>query len=207
MFTLPLPLLVALEKMLNVAISMDPDARNALARHGGTILEIDIQYPSLHFFITPTSEGVVLRSHFDGTPDAKLSASSFGLLRSAFSRAELEGVFAKDVQIEGDVSLAGSIVRALKGLDPDWPEWLADKIGDVATNQVEQLSSSSKQFLKRTSQTRLIEWADFLQFEANIVVSAEELAEFADETDRLRTDLDRLEARLQRLDKARKEAC
>jgi len=207
MFTLPLPLLVALEKMLNVAIAMDPDARNALARHDGAILEIDIQYPSLHFFVTPTSEGVVLRSHFDGTPDAKLRASSFGLLRSSFSRAELEGDLGKDVQIEGDVSLASSIVQALKRLDPDWPEWLADKIGDVAANQVERLLNSGKQFLKRTSQTRLIEWADFLQFEANIIVSAEELAAFADETDRLRTDLDRLEARLQRLDKARKEAC
>jgi len=204
MFTLPL--LATLEKMLNAAIAMDPDARNALARHGGTILEIDIQYPSLRFFITPTPEGVMLRGHFDGTPDAKLRASSFGLLRSAFSRAELEGVFSKDVQIEGDVSLAGSVVRALKGLDPDWPEWLADKIGDVAANQVEQSLSSGKQFLKRTSQTRLIEWADFLQFEANTVVSAEELAEFADETDRLRADLERLEARLQRLDKAGKEA-
>jgi len=199
MLSIPTPVLAVLEKALNTAIAMDPKTRQALARHSGAVLEVVIEAPLLHFFVTPVPEGLLLRRQFDGAPDASLHASSFGLIRSSMNQADLEGVFSKDVRIEGDVELAGSVARALRQLEPDWPEWLASRLGDAASFRIEQAWQQGRQFFQRSGQGRLIEWADFLQHESNTVVCAEELGGFIDDTDRLRDDLDRLEARLQRL--------
>ncbi|MFP4295952.1 MAG: SCP2 domain-containing protein [Halothiobacillaceae bacterium] len=196
---LPTLLLPPLERALNEVLDMDPDTRERLARHEGSVLALRLQVPPLSLHLMPTARGVHLLSDFDGQVDATISASSFGLLRAAGRREDLERAFDGAVHLDGDIRLAGSVARALAHLDPDWAEWLSERIGDPAAHAVEQAVEHTRNQVERARASTRIEWSDFLRHEAALVVGTDELAGFSDAVDRLRDDLARLEARLERL--------
>ncbi|MGC9456563.1 MAG: ubiquinone biosynthesis accessory factor UbiJ [Halothiobacillaceae bacterium] len=196
---LPTFLLPPLERALNRVLDMDPEARDRLARHEGAVIGLMLEMPPVSLYLMPTARGVHLLGDFDGEVDATIQASSFGLLRMAWQREDLERAFDGAIRMEGDTRLAGSVARILAHLDPDWAEWLSGRIGDPGAHAVEQAVQRGQDYVNRVQAGRLIEWTDFLQREAQLVVGADELTGFSEAVDRVRNDLARLEARLDRL--------
>ena len=193
-----LPSLEALaERVLRRAVQLDPDARRRLAElEGKTILiEVAAEGAPFRIYLSPTSDGVVLRRESDRTPDVTLSGTA-----SMFFGQWWRGPTVSDaLTIRGDVELGQRFQRALSSLDPDWEEGLARAVGDIPAHQVARFARAVRAWARRAIATLGEDSAEYLREEAMILAKRERVADFLSAVDDLRADADRLEQRLQRL--------
>jgi ubiquinone biosynthesis protein UbiJ len=106
------------------------------------------------------------------------------------------------VQIEGDTTLAQQFAKALGGLDVDWEEQAARVLGDPIAHQVGQGMKGLSDWGRQTSRTLTADLKEYLEEEGRLVPTRYELDAFLAEVDTLRDDVERLEARLARLNQA-----
>jgi ubiquinone biosynthesis protein UbiJ len=106
------------------------------------------------------------------------------------------------VQIEGDTTLAQQFAKALGGLDVDWEEQAARVLGDPIAHQVGQAMKGLSDWGRQTSRTLTADLKEYLEEEGRLVPTRYELDAFLAEVDTLRDDVERLEARLARLNQA-----
>lgn len=192
-------LLTVVESGLNQVISRDPDTLARLRRQAGLVFEVQMKAPSTHLFVTPTDNGLLLRRRFDGLIDAHIETSGFALLRAAQHTGSIDALFDGDIVIDGDQDAGQRFLRTLAHLDIDWADWLAQQIGPAAAGIVEQHARQRTRQLQEWRETRLIEQADFLVHDGNLLADTSDVADFLDEVDSLRDRVDQLMRRIDRL--------
>ena len=109
------------------------------------------------------------------------------------------------MRIEGDAEVAQAFSELLKEARPDLEEELSRLIGDVAAHQVGNAARSVIGFAQRAADTFAQNVSEYLQEEGRDVPSRTEAEEFIAGVDKLRDDVDRLEARIARLEKNRND--
>ena len=148
---------------------------------------------------------VARRAHDACTPitkarrDATLSGTPLSLLRLAgpAPEAALRG---GAVHIEGDAEVAQTFSELLQAAQPDLEEELSRVVGDVAAHQIGNAARTALGFARRAHDTLLQNVSEYLQEEGRDVPNRTEAEEFLHGVDRLRDDVDRLEARLKLLE-------
>jgi ubiquinone biosynthesis protein UbiJ len=100
------------------------------------------------------------------------------------------------VHIHGDAEVAQTFSELLKAARPDLEEELSRLIGDVAAHQIGNAARSLVGFAQRSVTTFTQNISEFLQEEGRDVPSRTEAEEFIRDVDRLRDDVDRIEARI-----------
>ena len=133
-----------------------------------------------------------------GAADAELSGTPLALLSLAGANGE-RSLRAGSVRISGDAEVAQKLRELLRHVQPDAEEELSRVIGDVAAHQVAGFARGLFDWGRRASDTMSTSVAEYLQEEGRDVPTRTELDEFLRDVDTLRNDVDRLEARLQRL--------
>ena len=103
------------------------------------------------------------------------------------------------VHIEGDAEVAQTFSELLKHARPDLEEELSKVIGDVAAHQIGNAARSVFAFGRRAADTFTQNVAEYLQEEGRDLPSRTEAEEFVAGVDKLRDDVDRLEAKLELL--------
>ena len=86
---------------------------------------------------------------------------------------------------------------------PDLEEELSRVIGDVAAHQVGTAARSMLGFAQRAASTFAQNVSEFLQEEGRDVPSRTEADEFIADVDKLRDDVERLEARIAEIERGR----
>ena len=188
------------ETALNRLIRRDPAARDRLARQAGMVFTVLVEHPALSLTFTPTTDGLMWRAADDLTPDATIHTSGPALLAALQRSHDMDSLFAGDIEVEGDEQAATAFLRALRELDIDWADWLAEKIGVSAAGVVEQAATRLERTTAEWRETRRIEQHDYLVHEARLVVDDLDLPGFLDEVDEVRSAVDRLERRLQEVE-------
>lgn len=198
---LPLPLLLAAERMFNQAINQDQAVKPRMAALAGLVFEIHLTLPRLRIFLTPTTQGgVILRRDFEGLSDAQISTSVFGMLRTQQGADGMDALFSGDIQIEGDQKSAESLLRLLSDLDVDVFAMLANRIGAAPAGLIERRVMSFKRHFTEWRRTRQIEQADFLVYERQLLVDGGDVQSWMDGVDTARDHVDHLENRLKKLE-------
>jgi ubiquinone biosynthesis protein UbiJ len=106
------------------------------------------------------------------------------------------------VHIEGDAEVAQTFSELLTAARPDLEEELSRVVGDVAAHQMGNAARTALGFARRAHDTFLQNVAEYLQEEGRDVPNRTEAEEFLHGVDRLRDDVDRLEARLKLVEAA-----
>lgn len=194
---IPVAVLAGLEQAINGVIALDPETGQRLSRLQGRIIALEFAGTGLTLFIAPGPAGVRLMGHFEGDPDTRLRGSPLALLRMGLG--ETGGVFAGEVAIEGDVELGQRFKRILDSLDIDWEEHLSRLTGDIVAHQVGNLFRGLGAWGRHASDTLARDAGEYVQEELGFVPSRGEVEQFLNEVDTLRSDVDRLEARIRRL--------
>ena len=119
------------------------------------------------------------------------------LARLAQGNAETSAM--QDVYIQGDMHTARALQQLLRAIDIDWEELLAQAIGDTPAHQLARLLRGAAGWGRQTANKVAQDLADYLRFERNDVPTQHDVTHFIDEVDRLRDDVERLDARLRRL--------
>ena len=200
----------ALEAALNRALALDPETRDSLGPLDGRRVALTLQRssgtaPPLALQVRVEGERLVV-GPVDGAgePDLSVRSTLGGLISqlpgpfgSLFRRDEAPPV--GRMNISGDADLARRLQRLAERFDPDWQQPFASVFGDVLGMQVAKgLAAALKQ--ARIAGVNLAESAaEYVTEESRDVVPRAELEAFHDDVDVLRDDVERIAARIARL--------
>jgi len=190
--------MAGLEQALNAALALDPKTLERLARLQGRVIAIELSGTGIRLLLAPEQSGLRLMSHYDGTVDTTLRGAPFALLRMGTGRTG-EGMFKGGVEIDGDVELGQQIQRVFEKLDIDWEEHLSRLTGDIVAHQVGNAVRGLFAWGERSAEHLGQDTADYLQEETDILPVPWEVEGFIEAIDALRSDVDRMEARVKRL--------
>lgn len=196
--------LAPLESLLNRNLAASAAARALCQRLDAKVLALHVEGVPLSVYFKSHGESMTLHTEHQGTPDATLSGSPLSLLRLAgpAPEAALRG---GSVHIEGDAEVAQTFSELLKAAQPDLEEELSRVVGDVAARQIGNAARSALGFALRAKDTFMQNIAEYLQEEGRDVPNRTEAEEFLQGVDKVRDDVERLEARLRLLEKRQKK--
>lgn len=188
-----------LQTALNGALRLDPATLDRLAALAGKAIEIRLRPLDLRFYLLPGAGGIRLAAQLERVPDTVLTGTPLGLLRGALRRSERRELFDEDLRIEGDTDTGRRIKAVLDGIDIDWEEQLSRLVGDVAAHQLGNLARGIGRWSREAGASLTDDLGEYLREEARLVPPRAEVEEFLAAVDILRTDADRLEQRVARL--------
>jgi ubiquinone biosynthesis protein UbiJ len=195
-------LIASAEHGLNRLLRLDPTALPRLARLDGKVIEIDCRQPALKLFILPGAHGLMLARQWAAPADCTLRAPASSLLQLALSKHKTAVLHSAEVDLGGDSSVLLTLAEVLQELDLDWEYELQKILGPVATGllagHLRNRADWAREGLGKVNQNL----GEYLAEETRTLVGEHEAqARFA-ELDRLKLDLERLEARVARLQRS-----
>jgi len=191
--------LAALETALNRYIALDPEGAARLARLQGRLICIELKGFASRIYLIPGTDGLQLFGSYEGEPDCLLRGSPLALARMGLAERKEDGLFAGEVEVEGDTRLAQDLGAFMAGLDVDWEEQLSRLVGDPIAHQVGEGLRSAGRWGRRSADTLTQDLKEYLQEEARLLPTDYEVQSFLDQVDTLRDDVERLAARIDRL--------
>ena len=190
------PLHAATEIAFNRYLSMDPDAVRRLEGMAGRCVAIELAGLELTLYLLFTNGAVRVLDRLDGEADTVLRGSPLDLIR--LSREGVAGAGA--VEIRGDVDLARRFETMLGEVDIDWEEQLSKVTGDVLAHRVGQAVRGFLDWGRGASKSMERNVSEYLREESRINPRRDEMDEFVRGVDETRNDVERLEARIDRLE-------
>lgn len=191
-------LLAALESIINRAIPLDPAAEQALLNLEGRSLAIHCTQPALKVTVYFINQRVTMIGQLDANAHALITGPGPDLARQAFQEHFAIG---GAIELSGDQEFVMDIQRIVKQLDLDWEEPLSRFLGDPLAHQVGQIGRGLFGWAKESAQTLLRTTSDFIQEESKWAATRPEVKSFVEDVDDLRLDSERLELRVERLQK------
>lgn len=191
----------AIENLLNRNLPRSPRAQQLCIGLKGK--RVRIEATGLGWRLDCESLGGSLRltraAADEQVPDAGV-AGGLGSL-AALAGASPEAVIQRgDVRITGDAEVAQQFRELAMLLKPDVEEELSKLIGDTPAHQALRLVSAATGFGRKAMRTGVRNMAEYLAHERGDLVPRAEAEDFYRGVERLREDLDRLEARTRLLD-------
>ena len=198
--SLPLPITVALEQLINRALKLDEETRARLDEVNGKVVQLNITtpIPALVTF-SITDRHVYVSGHHDGDVDTTIKGS-LSSLQSLMRNND--AIHRGEASIEGDIATGNALKGMASSLDIDWEEQISPLVGDTVAHQLGVASRKLASWFDRTSQSMKANTREYLEEEVEFVAPANMLRHFADSVDDMQSAVDRLEARLKQLEKA-----
>jgi len=185
---------LGLEQAFNAALAADPASREGLVGLSGKRIRIELK-GLFNLDLLPQGDAIVIAGPGPDEPDAILRASPFGFLRARM-RGDLMG---HDIELLGDSHLTVRTARLLSGLKPDIEMALAPHVGGLLARQIGRLWHGVGDELRRFTDHRLQDEADYLRDESDLLPHRAELEPWFDAVDRVRDGVEALEVRIMHL--------
>jgi len=201
-----------IELAMNQLLKLDDDSQRRLKKLTGKSLQVTIRelpWPLLFSFSEQIDVRAVMPSDtdLDSTTAAadcliELNLETLPKLKDNSQLTKL--IQQKQLNLIGDIYVAQTFSALLKDLHIDWEEQLSGYTGDVVAHQ----TFTSMRALFDTAKTQIeqgaIELGERLTQNDSIAVKPSEMFEFSKNVSELRSDTERLSARLALLEQAKK---
>jgi ubiquinone biosynthesis protein UbiJ len=201
---LPVALCAALETALNAYLGQDAETAATLERIDGRLVAVHLEGLDLEFVLVPETSRIRVHGSLGDEPDAVIRATPLALLRVALAEQPAAALAGGDVRIEGDVEVGERLWGVLRAVEFDWEELMSRYIGDPLAHALGANARDLGARLRRNFAHTVDDLGEYVTEEARLSPVRPELNDFLDAVDRLREDIDRLEARLLRLEAASK---
>jgi ubiquinone biosynthesis protein UbiJ len=195
--------LAPIEAMLNRNIANSTLARELAERLDGRSFALEIK-GLLRLRMLARGRRLLLDTG-DTIADVQISGQGIPLLRAALTDTD-RPLEKSSVEITGDAEVARHFKELLRAARPDLAEELARLLGDIPAQRIARTAESAFEWAKRSVRTAGENLSEYLKEESRMLVNDTELAEFMHGVDRLRDAADRVEARLQLLERRRSGA-
>ena len=192
-------LLASVENGVNRILRLDSTAMARLQPLTGKVIAVECAAPPLQLFILPSDEGLLLATQWAADADCTLRAPASSLLRLVLSKDKTAVLHSPEVDLEGDSHALMALAQVLQDLELDWEYELSNWIGPVATALIAGHLRSRANWYQQGFASLNQNLAEYLSEEARTLVGQREAQARFDELDQLKLDLDRLEARFERL--------
>ena len=195
-------LLASVENGINRVLRMDSTALARLQPLTGKVIAVECASPALHLFILPSDEGLLLAAQWAADADCTLRAPAASLLRLAVSKNKSAVLHSPEVELDGDSHALMALADVLQDLELDWEYELSRWLGPVATALIGGHVRSRANWYQQGFASLNQNLAEYLSEEARTLVGEREAQARFSELDQLKLDLDRLEARFERLSRS-----
>ncbi|HPF27467.1 MAG TPA: hypothetical protein P5528_01230 [Steroidobacteraceae bacterium] len=202
----------SIENLLNRNLAQSPRARELCRELTDKRLRITAVGPGWQLDVVSLGTSLQLTSRL--APDAVSAAND----ATAIIHATIEGtplslgalaatdaaetIRRGDVRIGGDAEIAQRFQQIFRLLRPDTEEELSRLIGDSPAQQILRLTRGMLQFGQRAARTTVRNTAEFFAHESQDLVPTAEAQDLYQGVDRLREDVDRIDARIAVLTRA-----
>ncbi len=194
-------LLFPVEKLVNELITQDPYAAEYLSRFYGKRVEVRTPHTGLNVLFD--AGGIRLTT---------LGAKSLGEPANVTVRGSAPQLFRlladserpladRKIRVEGDAELLLDLRRALDEIDIRWEDYLGPFLGDILTGGLSSAVTDARDLAREAGGNIKRNLENFVQYEAGVMPTPEEAAHFAERVDELRLRLDRLQARVEFLNR------
>jgi len=194
------PLLIStLELALNQYLSLDEDVSLFLKPVAGKVIAINIQPFNETIYLCPTNEKIQVLETYLPEVDATISGTLSALGLMGLSSTPMRSIFSGEVTIEGDTQIAHKFQQLFDKLDIDLEEKLSHLTGDVIAHKVGNFFRGSQQWTAESVETFKLNTKEFLQEETRDLPAGPEADILYSQIDEIRSDFDRLSARIEQL--------
>ena len=187
----------ALETALNHIVSLDPDTQQRLAALNGRSVQLHLRGPEIALAVSVDDARLKVGPPQDDS-QLKVAATPGSLLAMMFRRDD-DGIAPGKVDIAGDAELARRLEKLAGKFAPDFEEAFARSFGDVLGVPLAKAVRKGLAHARDTADHLTEDTADWLRDEARVAMAPGEVEGFLDSVDELRERSERLEARVQRL--------
>lgn len=194
----PVPLTIALDKAINAYLQLGDDVAAKLSPLDDKLVAIELRGLNMSLYFLRDGDKLSVRSFADGSPDATISATPIALAQMAVQQNADKALFAGQMKISGDLDTAQALQDILSGADIDWEEQLSGLVGDVVAHQVGRGVRRLFNWASNSQSSLQADLSEFLLHEAKLLPDREDLNNFLDDVDTLRSDIERFSVRLAR---------
>ena len=186
-----MPMFASLSALIDPALRTDEESRRRLQAMGRRTIRLEL--PPLPLVGLRIDDGKLILE----SPGEEADLVVRGHL-AAFVRYVISGR-ADGIHLEGEGEIAQDLRDFLAALDIDWEELLSRVVGDVPARLMMRTLEECRQVARNFGGATESNARDYLHEESGLLPSASELDRFVREVDRLRDDLERFEARIERI--------
>ena len=188
----------AIESLLARQLKASTAARTRLVPLQGKTLALEFTGIGVNLYVQCTEDSVRLSSDFNEEADVIITGSPLAMLAFARSDAQ-DGIRGGSVKFTGDIGVAQDFQKLFAALSPDFEEELSRLIGDEAAYRVSSIVRETISFGVQTFESLTRSVGAHLTDGSRDVPGDEEMTDFLEDVDRLRADVERAEARMNRL--------
>ena len=185
-------------RLLNRNIQESTPARELCEKLSGTVVAVRVRDTALAAYFVVGDETVDVLATTAEEPDVIVSGSIFTLGRMAGQSGEA-AIRDGTLDLSGDAGLADQFRQLLVFARPDIEEELSAIVGDVAAHRMGEMARGLGRWGRAARSTMGANIREYLQEESRDVPSRYEIDKFAADVSTLRDDVDRIEARLNKL--------
>jgi ubiquinone biosynthesis protein UbiJ len=195
------PLIIAtLETAINRYIALDDNVAVFLAPLNGKVIAITITPFNETIYLCPTADSIQCLDYLPTSADTQLTGSLIALGLMGLSGKPMNSLFSGEVTIEGDTETGRKFQELFAKLDIDLEGKLARFTGETVAHNLAEFFRAGKNWSKESLETFKLNTSEFLQDETQELPAVPEAELFYAEVDTLRTDFDRLQNRIERLE-------
>ena len=187
-----------LARVLNRNIRETTPARELCEKLDGAAIAVRVRNTGLTAWFLVRDDVLEVVTDYDGEPDVVITGSLLTLGRMG-GAAGLEALRDGSLELTGDAHTAERFQRLLALARPDLEEELSGIVGDAAAHRMGEVARGLGKWASDARATMGANVREYLQEESRDVPSRYEAERFASDVATLRDDVDRLEARIDRL--------
>jgi ubiquinone biosynthesis protein UbiJ len=195
------PILIsALESAVNRYLKLDTQSTVYLEPLAGKIIALTIEPFAETIYLCPSADSIQCLDYSSTPPDTEISGSLWALGLMGLSAKPLRAIFSGSVKINGDTHTGRKFQDLFAKLDIDLESKLAQYTGEGVAHQIGQFFRSTQQWSRDSLETLSHNTSEFLQDETQNLPAGPEIDIFYRQVDELRTDFDRLQSKISRLE-------
>lgn len=190
----------AFEKAINRYLLLDPESAGRLLLLDGKVVTLVLSGMPLTVQLLFINGAIQLKWDDFSTADLTIRGTPLNLLHAGLLRNRRHSFFLDDIVLEGNIDLAQPVLAIFDDLEVDWEEVLSAWTGDVPAYQAGRLLRNVRKIVKRIGKTFSYNVNEYVHEEINLFPPREAIEHFFHDVDDLRMDVDRLSARIKRLE-------
>jgi ubiquinone biosynthesis protein UbiJ len=185
--------------ILNRNIAEITPAREIASELDGTTVAIRVRNTALGAYFVFDQDVVALGTEYTDDPDVVISGSLITLARMMNGSGEA-AIRSGDVDLTGDAATAQRFQKLLDLAQPDIEEEMSRVIGDVAAHRIAEIARGVGNWARAARSTMGGNIREYLQEESRDLPTRYEVDRFTRQVGTLRDDVERIAARLNRLE-------
>ncbi len=190
----------SLRRLIRSHLAEAPGGSDALQKLAGRVIAFHLNPFDRWIYLCPTHEDVQILTEISGTPDVTFHGTLSAFVQVSLHPGDTGTVRKSGLVIDGDMALAQDFQALSAALGIDWQRFLSRYLGYTVAGSTLDVLRSSRDWLKKSAKTLESDVSEYLREETRWLPDSTETDPHLDAVDGLRADIDRLSARIARLE-------